>query len=129
MTIIGAGFIGLEFAGIYSSFGAEVTILNSNNGILPNEDVEDSEEIIKLLAKRNVKIVNNANIKEIKEVSELAIVEYEVDGKSKELTSNMILVATGRKANTEGLGLEKKEICIKPAECELTPEQCLCSGQ
>lgn len=110
MTIIGAGFIGLEFAGIYSSFGAEVTILNSNNGILPNEDVEDSEEIIKLLAKRNVKIVNNANIKEIKEVSELAIVEYEVDGKSKELTSNMILVATGRKANTEGLGLENAGI-------------------
>ncbi len=57
MTIIGAGFIGLEFAGIYSSFGAEVTILNSNNGILPNEDVEDSEEIIKLLAKRNVKLL------------------------------------------------------------------------
>ncbi len=38
MTIIGAGFIGLEFAGIYSSFGSEVTIINTHNTILPRED-------------------------------------------------------------------------------------------
>ncbi|MCC0632363.1 FAD-dependent oxidoreductase [Clostridioides sp. ZZV15-6388] len=110
MTIIGAGFIGLEFAGIYSSFGTEVTILNSNNGILPNEDIEDSEEIIKLLEKRNVKIINNTNVKEIKEVSNLATVEYEINSELKEITSDIILVATGRKANTEGLGLENAGI-------------------
>nr|UWI49556.1 NAD(P)/FAD-dependent oxidoreductase [Clostridioides difficile] len=110
MTIIGAGFIGLEFAGIYSSFGTEVTILNSNNGILPNEDIEDSQEIIKLLEKRNVKIINNTKVKEIKEVSNLATVEYEINNESKEITSDIILVATGRKANTEGLGLENAGI-------------------
>ncbi|MCC0645290.1 MULTISPECIES: dihydrolipoyl dehydrogenase family protein [unclassified Clostridioides] len=110
MTIIGAGFIGLEFAGIYSSFGTEVTILNSNNGILPNEDIEDSEEIIKLLEKRNVKIINNTKVKEIKEVSNLATVEYEINSELKEITSDIILVATGRKANTEGLGLENAGI-------------------
>lgn len=110
MTIIGAGFIGLEFAGIYSSFGTEVTILNSNNGILPNEDIEDSEEIIKLLEKRNVKIINNAKVKEIKEVSNLATVEYDINSELKEITSDIILVATGRKANTEGLGLENAGI-------------------
>lgn len=110
MTIIGAGFIGLEFAGIYSSFGTEVTILNSNSGILPNEDIEDSQEIIKLLEKRNVKIINNTKVKEIKEVSNLATVEYEINNESKEITSDIILVATGRKANTEGLGLENAGI-------------------
>lgn len=110
MTIIGAGFIGLEFAGIYSSFGTEVTILNSNNGILPNEDIEDSQEIIKLLEKRNVKIINNTKVKEIKEVSNLATVEYEINNELKEITSDIILVATGRKANTEGLGLENAGI-------------------
>lgn len=106
MIIIGVGFIGLEFVGIYSLFGVEVIILNFNNGILLNEDVEDLEEIIKLFVKRNVKIVNNVNIKEIKEVFELVIVEYEVDGKFKELISNMIFVVIGRKVNIEGLGLE-----------------------
>ncbi|MGO1043500.1 dihydrolipoyl dehydrogenase family protein [Clostridioides difficile] len=110
MTIIGAGFIGLEFAGIYSSFGTEVTILNSNSGILPNEDIEDSQEIIKLLEKRNVKIINNTKVKEIKEVSNLATVEYEINNELKEITSDIILVATGRKANTEGLGLENAGI-------------------
>ncbi|MGO0883681.1 dihydrolipoyl dehydrogenase family protein [Clostridioides difficile] len=110
MTIIGAGFIGLEFAGIYSSFGTEVTILNSNNGILPNEDIEDSQEIIKLLEKRNVKIINNTKVKEIKEVSNFATVEYEINSELKEIKSDIILVATGRKANTEGLGLENAGI-------------------
>lgn len=110
MTIIGAGFIGLEFAGIYSSFGTEVTILNSNNGILPNEDIEDSQEIIKLLEKRNVKIINNTKVKEIKEVYNFATVEYEINSELKEIKSDIILVATGRKANTEGLGLENAGI-------------------
>lgn len=110
MTIIGAGFIGLEFAGIYSSFGTEVTILNSNNGILLNEDIEDSQEIIKLLEKRNVKIINNTKVKEIKEVSNFATVEYEINSELKEIKSDIILVATGRKANTEGLGLENAGI-------------------
>lgn len=110
LTIIGAGFIGLEFAGIYSSFGSEVTILNNHQGILPREDEEDSEEIIKILEKRNVKIINNVEIKEVKDEDGVAKLLYRKNGEDVELYSDIILVATGRKANTEGLNLEKAAI-------------------
>lgn len=110
LTIIGAGFIGLEFAGIYSSFGSEVTILNNHSRILPREDEDDSEEIIKILEKRNVKIINNVEIKEIKDEDGVAKILYRKNEEDVELYSDIILVATGRKANTEGLNLEKAAI-------------------
>ena len=110
MTIVGAGFIGLEFAGIYSSFGSEVTILNTHSTILPKEDDEDVNEIINILQKRNVKFINKASIKEIKEENNLAKLIYTQEDIENELVSDIVVVATGRKANTEGLQVERAGI-------------------
>lgn len=110
MTIIGAGFIGFEFAGIYSSFGSEVTIINTHNTILPREDEDDVNEIMNILQKRNVRFLNEVSINEIKEEEELAKLVYTQNGEEKELISDIILVATGRKANTEGLRIENAGI-------------------
>ena len=110
MTIVGAGFIGLEFAGIYSSFGSEVTILNTHSTILPKEDDEDVNEIINILQKRNVKFINKASIKEIKEEDNLAKLIYTQEDIENELVSDIVVVATGRKANTEGLQVERAGI-------------------
>lgn len=110
MAIIGAGFIGLEFAGIYSSFGSEVTIINTHNTILPREDEDDVDEIMNILQKRNVRFLNEVSINEIKEEENLAKLVYTQNGEEKELTSDIILVATGRKANTEGLRIENAGI-------------------
>ncbi|MGL5753024.1 MAG: FAD-dependent oxidoreductase [Paraclostridium sp.] len=112
ITIIGAGYIGLEFAGIYRSFGSEVTVINTHSGILPREDFEDTEEIINILQKRNIKLLNNVSIIEIKEENNLAKLVYTQNGKESisELDSDIILVATGRKANTEGLSLENANV-------------------
>lgn len=107
MTIIGAGFIGLEFAGIYSSFGSEVTILNTHGTILPKEDEDDVAEIVSILEKRGVKILNKVSIKEIIEENNFVKVQYTDRNEGKELISDIILVATGRKANIENLKLEK----------------------
>ncbi|WP_434794810.1 dihydrolipoyl dehydrogenase family protein [Terrisporobacter petrolearius] len=107
MTIIGAGFIGLEFAGIYSSFGSEVTILNTHDTILPKEDEDDVVEIVNILGKRGIKILDKVSIKEIIEESNLAKIQYTDGNEEKKLISDIILVATGRKANLENLKLEK----------------------
>lgn len=107
MTIIGAGFIGLEFAGIYSSFGSDVTVLNTQNDILMNEDKDDADEVSSILSKRGVKILNNISINEIVKVGQNAKVLYMQDGVEKSIESDIVLVATGRKANTEGLNLDK----------------------
>lgn len=112
MTIIGAGFIGLEFAGIYSSFGSEVTVVNTHSTILPNEDADDRNEVINILQKRNVNFLNDLSIAEIKEENNVAKLIYTKNGKEEqlELESDIILIATGRKANTEGLKLENANI-------------------
>lgn len=112
LTIIGAGYIGLEFAGIYGSFGSEVTVINTKSTILPREDNDDSEEVVNILKKRNVSFLNDVSIVEIKEENQSAKLIYKKNNEEeqRELYSDIILVATGRKANTEGLGLKKANI-------------------
>ncbi len=112
MTIIGAGYIGLEFAGIYGSFGSEVTVVNTHASILPREDKDDADEVVKILEKRNVNFLNDVSIVEIKEENGVAKLVYKNNGEEAELEldSDIILVATGRKANTEGLKLENANV-------------------
>lgn len=110
MIIIGAGYIGLEFAGIYGSFGSEVTVLNTHESILPREDKDDADEVVKILEKRNVNFLNNVSIVEVKEENNKAKLLYMENGEEKELESDIILIATGRKANVEGLKLENTNI-------------------
>lgn len=112
LTIIGSGYIGLEFAGIYASFGTEVTVVNSHSTILEREDVEDSDEVVNILKKRNINFLNDIKLVEIKEENNLAKLVYIKNGEDKqlELNSDIILVATGRKANTEDLDLENANV-------------------
>ncbi|MGV3026856.1 dihydrolipoyl dehydrogenase family protein [Clostridium thermobutyricum] len=110
LTIIGAGFIGLEFAGIYSAFGSEVTVINNFKQILPKEDEDDVEEIVRILENRNVKFLNEISIEEIKEEDGLAKIIYKKGDKEEKVVSDIILVATGRSANTDGLHLENTNI-------------------
>lgn len=110
LTIIGAGFIGLEFAGIYSGFGSEVTVLDTEEQILSHEDADDRDEVLKILGKKGVKVIGSAKIKEIRENGDKNTITYEKDGESIELLSDAILMATGRKPATQGLNLKQAGI-------------------
>lgn len=112
ITIIGAGYIGLEFAGIYASFGSEVTVVNTHTTILPKEDNDDAQEVVNILKKRNVKFLNDVSIIEIKEENQLAKLIYKQNGENEErgLSSDIVLVATGRKANIDNLNLHNANV-------------------
>ena len=112
ITIIGAGYIGLEFAGIYASFGSEVTVVNTHRTILPKEDNDDAQEVVNILKKRNVKFLNDVSIIEIKEKNQLAKLIYKQNGEDEErgLSSDIVLVATGRKANIDNLNLHNANV-------------------
>ena len=112
ITIIGAGYIGLEFAGIYASFGSEVTVVNTHRTILPKEDNDDAQEVVNILKKRNVKFLNDVSIIEIKEENQLAKLIYKQNGENeeRELSSDIVLVATGRKANIDNLNLHNANV-------------------
>ena len=114
MTIIGAGYIGLEFAGIYGFFGSEVTALNTHSIILPRED--NIDEIINILEKRNVKFINNVSLNEIKEENKIAKLIYTKDNKDYKLESDIILLTAGRKANIDNLKLENANLELNARE-------------
>lgn len=112
LTIIGGGYISLEFASMYANFGCEVTIIQVEEVFLPREDEDISESIEGVLEKKGVKIIKSADIKKI----EKADVYYRDKKSSSDrleiLSGDVILVATGRKPNISLLNAENARIEI-----------------
>lgn len=104
LTIIGGGVIGMEFASIYSALGAQVTVVEFLDRILANMDKEISQNLKMILKKRGVEIHTGARVEEIKKGPEGTLICcYREKEELKEAVSDGILVAAGRRANTEGL--------------------------
>ena len=103
LTIVGGGYIGLEFASMYSSFGSKVTLLQDGARFIPREDEDVAAEIKSLLEAQGVTFVFEAKTQEL---GADGTVKYLLNDELVELPSDAILVATGRKPNTADLGLE-----------------------
>lgn len=107
LTIIGGGFIGLEFADMFAKFGSEVTVLDKHTRFLPDEDEDIAGELFKVLTEKTIHILNDASVEKVDDVSNgLVKVFFTQAGHPKSLETNAVLVATGRKPNTDGLNLE-----------------------
>jgi len=107
MVIIGAGYIGLEFAQIFHALGSEVTVLELLNQVLPNEDVDVATALARALNHEGIKIHTGATVKEISGSKGRKIVHYSIQGQGRSIEAACVLVAVGRRCRTEGLGLEK----------------------
>ena len=105
-VVIGAGAVGLEFASLYRSLGAEVTVIEALPRLAPLEDEEVSKEIAKAFRKRGIAAVAGASVRTVKETPEAVEVWYESGGAQKSATVDICLVAIGRGPVTDGLGLE-----------------------
>lgn len=110
LTIIGAGYIGLEFASMFAKYGSKVTVLDHSKEFLSREDEDISQLVKKDLEEAGVHFELGADIEEISDGENEARVRYQVDGQEKEISADRILVATGRKPNIENLGLENTAI-------------------
>lgn len=106
LVIIGAGYIGLEFASMFAKYGSEVTVLDLHEQFLPREDDDIAGEIKKDMENSGVTFELGVKISKVDDQT----VYYEKDGQSYNVTADRILVATGRKPNTENLGLENTGI-------------------
>lgn len=104
-VVIGAGAVGLEFASIYRSFGAEVTVVEALPRLAPLEDEEVSKEIAKAFRKRGIASHSGAKVQEVKETGDHVEVTYETRTTAT-ASVDVCLVAVGRGPVTEGLGLE-----------------------
>jgi dihydrolipoyl dehydrogenase len=103
-VVIGAGAVGLEFASIYRSFGADVTVVEALTRLAPLEDEEVSTEIAKAFRKRGIASHSGATVREVKEAGDHVEVTYET-GEAATVSADVCLVAVGRGPVTEGLGL------------------------
>jgi dihydrolipoamide dehydrogenase len=107
IVIIGAGYIGLEFAQIFRSLGAEVTVLELLDQVLPSEDTEVASTLQKALRQEGIGILTGADVRKISGPAGRKTIEYVFKGKSKSVEADSVLMAVGRRSYTEALGLER----------------------
>lgn len=106
MIVVGAGAVGVEFASVFSRFGAGVTIVEMASRLLPIEDQEISAEYEKLLRRRKIRSLTSTTVKKVDVREEGVVVTVEKDGQEESLEAEILLLAVGRRPVTEELGLE-----------------------
>ncbi|PRY92295.1 dihydrolipoyl dehydrogenase [Donghicola tyrosinivorans] len=107
MVVIGAGVIGLELGSVYKRLGAEVTVVEYMDAITPGQDAEVARAFQKLLQKQGLNFVLGAAVQGVETTKSKAKVTYKLkkDDSEHTLDADVVLVATGRKPFTDGLGL------------------------
>ncbi|MEX0971538.1 MAG: dihydrolipoyl dehydrogenase [Paracoccaceae bacterium] len=108
MVVIGAGVIGLEMGSVYARLGTEVTVVEYLDAITPGMDGEVCKTFQRILTKQGLKFIMGAAVQAVKATKSKATVTYKLrkNDKEAEIEAETVLVATGRRPYTEGLGLD-----------------------
>jgi len=107
LLVIGGGYIGLEFGQMFRRFGGRVTVIHRGEQILPREDADVAGELQKALEGEGVEFVLNARTTSAERRDKEIALSVEVGGGRRTLTGSHLLVATGRRPNSDDLGLEE----------------------
>jgi dihydrolipoamide dehydrogenase len=112
VIVVGGNYIGLEFASVFRSFGAEVTVVEMLPKIAPTEDSDISDALLKLLSKRGIDFKLGVTVTDAKTSDSGAEVTIEGEGKSEAQTlqADRLFVAIGRAPHTEDMGFEEAGI-------------------
>jgi dihydrolipoamide dehydrogenase len=110
LIVVGSGAVGVEFASIFRSFDAEVTILEMLPRMVPLEDEEVSKELARVYRKRGINFHAGAKVEKVEKTKTGVSVTFSADGKQQKLETEKILIAIGRRPNTDGVGLEKTKV-------------------
>ena len=111
LMVIGGGVIGCELGQMFARLGSEVTIL-CRSRLLPDEEPEISEVLKLSLAAEGVKVITGANYRSIEQLGGIRLT-YELEGRPDTLLAEKILLATGRRPNSAGLGLEEHGVELR----------------
>jgi mercuric reductase len=112
LCVIGGRALGLEFAQMYAQFGTKVTVLQRSERILPEDEPEISEALTKYLEEVGVKIFTDVTINGVSKRGRGKAIDFTTRSKSREVLCDQILLAAGRRPNTEGLDLDKVGVKI-----------------
>src|SRR5690625_3678199 len=112
LTVIGTGYIGLELGQLFHNLGSEVTLIQRSNRLLKEYDPEISEAVERVLIEQGINLIKEVTYERIEQVGEIKKVNITVDGKKKVVESEQLLIATGRKPNTDSLNLSAAGVKI-----------------
>jgi dihydrolipoamide dehydrogenase len=111
LVVIGSGAVGVEFASIFRSFGAEVTVLEVLPRVVPVEDEEISKELLRQFKKRGIDVNLSIKDSKIEKNKDGALVSWtDANGKPQQKQAEKVLVAVGRSPRTADIGLDKTKI-------------------
>ena len=113
LIVIGSGAVGVEFASIYKSFGADVTVLEMLPRYVPVEDEEISKELARVYRKRGINGFVNAKVETVERTKDGVAVTFTVDGKPQKIEADKVLIAVGRAPRTENVGIEKTKVEVE----------------
>jgi dihydrolipoamide dehydrogenase len=114
LIVLGAGAVGVEFASMYARFGSDVTIMELLPRLLPIEDEEISAELGKSFKRQGIKTFTGANFQTASVENGQVKVIAKIGDQEREFFAEKLLIAVGRKAFTEGLGLENLNVEMDP---------------
>lgn len=106
MAVVGAGAVGCEFADVFASFGTKITLIEMAPAILPIEDADVSAELLKSFKKRKMEVMTGAKLTSAKVTKTGATLTVDAGGSTQTVQVDTVLVAAGRAANVENIGLE-----------------------
>ncbi|MEW2469410.1 FAD-dependent oxidoreductase [Streptomyces sp. NPDC046994] len=114
LVVLGGGYLGLEFAGIYRRFGTEVTVLEAADRLLPREDEDIAEAVQEILTGDGIRVITGARVTEVRDNGAVSTVVYEKNGRTHTVEASALLPATGRRPVTDGLHLDAAGVHTAP---------------
>jgi dihydrolipoamide dehydrogenase len=121
LLVIGSGAIGIEFASFYRTLGAEVTVVEVVDRILPVEDEEVSAFAKRQFEKQGMKILTGATVSNLKKAANQVTATIAAGGKNHEITVERVISAVGIVGNVEDLGLEGTKVKIEKTHIVIDP--------
>ncbi len=129
LGVIGAGVIGLELGSVWRRLGSEVTVIEAVDAFLPTADQEIASAAHKELKKQGLNIELGAKVSATEIQNDQVNVQFEQNGESQSITVDKLIVAVGRKPNTEGLNAEQTGLKLDARGFIETDHQCRSSLQ
>ncbi len=123
LIIVGGGYIALELGQMFSRFGCAVTILERNNQLLAHGyEPEIGRSVAEIFAQDGIQVVLNAQATAVRAEESGVVVAAVVAGREQQYRAERLLVATGRRANTENIAIERAGVTVNPrGEVEVNP--------
>lgn len=112
LLVLGGSYIGLEFGQMFRRFGSEVTIVEIGPRLISREDEEVSEAVAAFLGREGITVHTNAKCLSLSKRGEEIVMALDCEGQSREVVGSHLLVAAGRRPNTDDLGVDRAGVKV-----------------